>query len=182
MSKFFTRTGDQGYTGLLGNERVPKYHVRMEAIGTLDETSAILGLARTLCQAEDSKQIIPRVQKDLYHMMAETAATPENAARFRAIDGTCIDWLEEQIQLVGEKVEMPADFVLPGASQAGATMAVARTVVRRAERHIVRLFHEGLLENGSILTYLNRLSSLCFVLELLENSWSGKAQPPLAKG
>jgi cob(I)alamin adenosyltransferase len=76
---------------------------------------------------------------------------------------------------------MPGDFIAPGDSPCGAALALARTVVRRAERHTARLVHEGALENVELLRYLNRLSSLCFVLELVENRAWGKDAPTLAR-
>jgi cob(I)alamin adenosyltransferase len=81
MSKFYTGTGDDGTTGLLGEGRVPKYHPIPEAVGVVDESTAALGLARSACQAEQSVKILLAVQRDLYHLMAELAATPENGWR-----------------------------------------------------------------------------------------------------
>jgi cob(I)alamin adenosyltransferase len=114
-------------------------------------------------------------------LMAELAATPENAPRFRHIDSERVAWLEAQTDSLSELVEMPHEFILPGDSPAGAALALARTVVRRAERRVARLIHEGLAENIELLRYLNRLSSLCFVMELLENRAWGQAGPSLAK-
>jgi cob(I)alamin adenosyltransferase len=113
--------------------------------------------------------------------MAEVSATPENAARFRVIDDRRTLWLEEQIDTLSKVVTIPNDFVLPGDSQGGATFSLARTIVRRAERRVSELLHAGVIENSELIKYLNRLSSLCFVLELLENQTSGKTQPTLAK-
>ncbi len=181
MTEFFTRTGDDGYTGLLGEGRVPKYHPRPETVGTIDEATAALGVARAACQAQQSSPLIKAVQRDLYHVMAEISATPENAARFRAIDRTSLTWLEDQIDELSSLVELPNEFILPGDSQAGAALALARTVVRRAERQVAQLLHNQIIENPYLLQYLNRLSSMCFVLELLENKTSGHQTPTLAK-
>jgi cob(I)alamin adenosyltransferase len=90
-------------------------------------------------------------------------------------------WLEEQTDLLSNQVEMPKGFILPGDSSTGAAFALARTVVRRAERSVVYLYHEQLIENPEILRYLNRLSSLCFVLELYENQAAGVSSPTLAR-
>lgn len=181
MPKFFTRTGDDGYTGQLGEGRVPKHHPRIEAVGVVDEASASLGLARSLCKAELSKGILMAVQRDLYKLMGELAATTDNALRFRKLDPTRVHWLEEQIETITALVELPGEFILPGDSPAGGALSVARTVVRRAERRTTEFFHEGGFENREILRYLNRLSSLCFVLELFENKQEGKANATLAK-
>ena len=181
MPSFYTRTGDDGYTGLLGEGRVPKYHPITEAVGSVDEATAALGLGRAACQGERSAGLILIVQRDLYALMAEVAATPENAARFRQIDASRVSWLEQQTDALANLVELPKDFILPGDSPAGAALAVARTIVRRAERRVASLYHEQMIENPELLHYLNRLSSLCFVLELYENQASGVASPTLAR-
>jgi cob(I)alamin adenosyltransferase len=181
MTHFFTRAGDDGYTGLLGEGRVPKYHPRTEAVGTIDEANAALGLARAACQDELSPAILLAAQRDLYNVMAEVSATPENAARFRTIDAARVSWLETQIDAVSANVEIPKEFIVPGDSQAGAALDLARAIVRRAERQVACLVHQQQLENLDLLHYLNRLSSLCFVLELIENQVAGKISPTLAK-
>jgi len=181
MSDFYSRSGDDGFTGLLGEGRVPKDHPRIEAIGTLDEASAALGLARSLCVDLTSVEIILDVQKDLYKMMAEIAATSENATRFRAITTQSTNWLEEKIEQISQEIENPNEFILPGDSTSGAAMAMARTIVRRAERHVAGLLHSSAIDNLNIIQYLNRLSTLCFVLELSENLASGKSRPTPAK-
>jgi cob(I)alamin adenosyltransferase len=180
MTQFFTRTGDDGYTGLLGEGRVPKYHPRTETVGTVDEANAALGLARATCQAKPSPDILLAVQRDLYHLMAEVSATPKNAARFRAIDAARVSWLEAQIEAVSTHTAIPDEFIVPGDSLAGAALDLARATVRRAERQVAYLLHQEQLENQELLHYLNRLSSLCFVLELLENQVAGKNSPTLA--
>ena len=169
MTNFYTRTGDNGTSGLLGEGRVPKDHPRLEAVGTIDEANAALGVARAACQSSFSPEILLTIQRDLYGLMAEVAATPENAARFRCIDAERVTWLEEQTDMIGASVEMPKGFIVPGDTPAGAALDLARTVVRRAERRTVSLWQAGEIENPELLRYLNRLSSLCFVLELLEN-------------
>lgn len=181
MTHFYTRTGDDGYTGLLGEGRVPKYHNRTEAVGAIDEATAALGLARAICQGEESGPMVLTIQRDLYNLMAEISATPENAPRFRSIDAQRVAWLEAQIGKLEAYVSMPKAFILPGDSPAGGAMALARTVVRRAERRVAYLLHEEEIENVELLRYLNRLSSLCFVLELYENRAAGTETPTLAK-
>jgi len=182
MTQFYTRTGDDGFTGLLGEGRVPKYHPRPETVGIIDEATSALGLARAVCLVQKHKEILLTAQRDLYNLMAEVAATPENAARFRIIDEKRVDWLEKQTDSISENLEMPDEFIIPGDSHAGAALALSRTVVRRAERQVARLLHSGDIENPEILRYLNRLSSLCFVLELRENQAAGASTPTLAKG
>ncbi len=180
MSPIYTRAGDEGSTGLLGEGRVPKFDLRIEALGALDEATAALGLARASAQAAQSAALILETQRDLYKLMAEVGATSENAATFRSIDAARVQWLETQTDALGESVPMPSEFIVPGENPASAAMSLARTVVRRAERRVVELFHQGGLENPHLLAYLNRLSSLCFMLELLENQHAGQSTP-LAK-
>ncbi len=181
MAKFYTKTGDDGYTSLLGEGRAPKYDRRIETLGAIDEANAALALARTLCISSETSNILLEIQKDLYHLMSEVAATPENESRFKAITPERISWLESQIDSISSKVTIPDEFIIPGDSTSGAALDLARTIVRRAERQLAQMFHLKKLENREILRYMNRLSSLCFVLELLENQAAGSAHPTLAK-
>lgn len=181
MSSFYTRAGDDGYTGLLGEGRVPKYHPRTEANGELDEATAALGLARALSQATQTGSLLLQTQRHLYQIMAEVAATSENTLRFRTIGAEQVQWLETQTDAIAALVEMPREFILPGDCPAGGALALARTIVRRAERRLANLLHDDVITNSELVRYLNRLSSLCFVLELLENAQSGKSIPSLAK-
>lgn len=178
---FYTARGDDGTTGVLGKGRLPKYHVRMEALGTLDESTAAMGLARAQCVDSRSRPILLEAQRDLYKLMAEVAATPDAVNQFHFITTERVAWVEEQTNALSKQVEMPKQFILPGDSPAGAALSVARTVIRRAERRVVELYDLGEVVNSDLQRYLNRLSSLCFVLELLENQSAGKPTS-LAKG
>jgi cob(I)alamin adenosyltransferase len=178
---FYTRLGDDGYTGLLGAGRVPKYAPRPEAYGSIDEASAALAVARSQAGSKDTRATLVAVQRDLYHVMAEVAAAPEQAERFRKIDESRIRWLEAETEGFAARVEVPKEFVVFGDAQAGAALDLARTIVRRAERRVAWLAHHGELSNPDLLRYLNRLSSLCFVLALWEDQQAGMAGPRLAK-
>jgi cob(I)alamin adenosyltransferase len=182
MNKFYTRKGDDGYTGLLGEGRIPKDHPRAEAIGSIDEANSALGFARVFSQLKENSNIILIIQRDLYNLMAEISATPENAEKFREINSERVAWLEQQTDRLSEQANLPKDFIIPGDSPAGAAMDLARTIVRRAERRVAHLWINGEFENQHVLRYINRLSSLCFVLELLEIQHAGKDRPTLAKG
>lgn len=192
MSDYYGGIGDDGYTGLLGDRRVPKSDLRPEAYGALDEASAALGLARSVTTSEDLQNVLIEAQRDLYHIMSEVAAEPEVAARFRVVDRARVDWLEAQIEAFGAEVEMPKEFVLGGDTSPAAALDFARTVVRRAERAAVRLDlavraedsnkSRTEFENPHLFAYLNRLSSLCFVLTLWEVQHRGGGSPTLAKG
>jgi cob(I)alamin adenosyltransferase len=174
MSPIEGHSGDDGSTGLLGEGRLPKYHPRVETLGVLDEASAALGLARALCKGQGSAALLEDVQRDLYTIMAEVAATPENAEQFRMMDHQRLQWLESQVEDITASAPSPTEFILPGDSLPGAALALARTIVRRAERRAAELFDAGGIENKVLLQYLNRLSSLCFALELFENAQAGK--------
>ncbi len=181
MAPYFTRRGDDGYTGLLGEERVPKYDLRLETLGALDEVTAALGMARAICKLPASRKLILHVQRDLYNLMAETSAVPDVVAKFHRIDARHVAWLEEQIEALGQAVTMPEEFIVPGDTWVGAILDLGRVVVRRAERRMAELLHRGDVKNLELFKYLNRLSTLMFFIELLENQAAGVSQPTLAK-
>ncbi len=181
MAPYFTGRGDDGYTGLLGEERVPKYDLRLETLGALDEVTAALGMARANCKLPTSRKLILHVQRDLYNLMAETAATPETAEKFHRIDARHVAWLEEQIEALGQAVAMPEDFIVPGDTWVGAVLDLGRVVARRAERRLAELIHRADLKNLQLLKYVNRLSTLLFFIELLESQAAGVDRPTLAK-
>jgi cob(I)alamin adenosyltransferase len=169
-SQFYTRRGDSGYTGLLGPDRVPKYDVRPEAYGTVDEAQAILGLVRVSGCSPRTDEMLFTIQRELYTLMAELAAAGYVDSPFAgSVTESHVDQVEAWIAEVEAQVNMPKEFVIPGDSRAGAALHLARTVVRRAERFVARMRHEDLLANEMVLRYLNRLSSLLFVLALLED-------------
>ena len=181
MTAFYTRNGDDGTTGMLGNQRIPKHSLRMEAIGSLDEANAALGVVRSQTCSVEVREIVINVQKQLYLVMGEIAASKENAEKFRKIDQTSISWIEDGIDRISNQVDIPDEFIVPGDTKGGAFLALARTIVRRAERRVSELFSLNELENENLLSYLNRLSSLCFVLELYENNLIGKGNQTLVK-
>ena len=180
-AQLYTRAGDDGYTSLLGEGRIAKYMPQPEAYGTVDEASAAMGVARAAATSELTRGVLLLAQRDLYKLMAELAATPQAAAKFRAIDAGRVRWVEEQTDALTAQVSLPREFIVPGDSLAGAYLDVARTVVRRAERIVTHLLHDGLIENAELGRYLNRLSSLLFALELHENGLAGTGAPTLAK-
>jgi cob(I)alamin adenosyltransferase len=177
MPAFYTRKGDEGYTDLLGG-RVPKYDPRPEALGTIDEATAQIGLARAITDAERTGTILIEVQRDLYLMMAELAFTQDMQQKRYHVTQEHIDRIEQETDRLADEVDLPPHFILPGDTHAGAVLDVARTVVRRAERQVVRLLHEGLIDNGLIAAYLNRLSSLLFILGRYEDHLAGIRSTP----
>lgn len=178
--KWYTGAGDDGYTGVLGASRVPKYALRPEAYGTVDEASAFLGLARAQVTSERARGLILTIQRDLYNLMADLATQPGSATRPPWLAAERLAWLEAQTDALGAEVEMPKAFIVPGDSVGGATLEIARTVIRRAERLTARLHHEGELRDDTPLKYLNRLSSLLFVLARVEDRAAGTERFTLA--
>lgn len=165
MAKVTTGTGDTGYTGLLGDQRVPKYDPRPDTFGTVDEATSALGMARATTQDETAREVILHMQRDLYVLMAELATLPENKAAIgMAITADHVRWLEETEERLKASVDIPNKFVIPGDSLDGAALDLARTIIRRAERMTVRLLHDGVIENGETVRYLNRLSDVVFIL------------------
>jgi len=173
----YTGKGDQGYTDLLGG-RVPKYAPRPDTFGTLDEATCAIGLARALAQDQETKQTLIRVQRDLYVMMAELAFAPSIEQEKYRITAEHVQRLEVTIDAIGARVPIGRHFVLPGDTVAGAALDFARTVVRRAERLVARLYHDGDIHNEHLLAYLNRLSSLLFVLARYEDHRAGVTPTP----
>ncbi|MEM7346380.1 MAG: cob(I)yrinic acid a,c-diamide adenosyltransferase [Chloroflexota bacterium] len=169
----YTGTGDEGYTSLLGKDKVAKYDLRPEAYGTVDEASAFMGIVRAEPSASDrTKQLILESQRDLWILMGELATAP-GVTLPKTMQADRVEWLEEETDRLGAETPPLTQFVLPGDTMIGAQLDVARTVVRRAERCVVRLLHEGDLENREVVRYLNRLSSLLFALARYEEALIG---------
>ncbi|HEY1387454.1 MAG TPA: cob(I)yrinic acid a,c-diamide adenosyltransferase [Ktedonobacterales bacterium] len=184
MAKVTTGTGDTGYTGLLGNQRVPKYDPRPDTFGTVDEATSALGLARAATQDEVAREVILHMQRDLYVLMAELATLPENQAAIgMAITADHVGWLEETEEQLKAAVEIPNKFVIPGDSLDGAALDLARTIIRRAERMTVRLLHDDVIANPETVRYLNRLSDVVFILaRYLEAKQGGSTEAAPANG
>jgi len=173
QTRLYTRVGDEGYTRLLGKEQVPKYDLRPEAYGTVDEASSYLGLARAEPGINArTAETIQQTQRDLWILMGELATMPEVKLPQR-LEADRTAWLETEINWLGAETPPLTEFVLPGDTRIGALLDVARTVVRRAERSVAQLAHEDHLENREILRYLNRLSSLLFALARYEEHLAG---------
>jgi cob(I)alamin adenosyltransferase len=172
VSPFYTGKGDSGDTGYLGEGRISKASLRIEAVGTVDEANAALGLVRALSQNEKTRFVVLTLQKQLYWLMSELAASPENAALFDKIGSEQIAWLEKQIDEFENNVDLPKEFIIPGESQASAVLNLARTIIRRAERRVVALLEAGGIAKETLVTYLNRTSSLLFLLEIYDSSSS----------
>jgi cob(I)alamin adenosyltransferase len=170
----YTRDGDEGYTKLLGPDRVPKYDLRPETYGAVDEASSFMGLARADAAAgAETKHLLLLSQRDLWLLMGELAAGPDVVLPQR-LEAARVTWLEAEIDRLGAVIPPLTQFVIPGDTRLGALLDVARTVVRRAERGVAHLLHNNLLPNREILRYLNRLSALLFALARFEEHRAGQ--------
>lgn len=175
--KIYTKTGDQGETGLFGGPRVRKDSPRIEAYGTVDELNAVLGAARVETTELDAHldELLARVQNDLFDLGAELAS-PQAEKHRRAIAAAQIAELEQAIDRYEERLPPLREFILPGGSPAAAQLHLARTVCRRAERLVVALSAApGESVSDLAIVYLNRLSDLLFVLARVANQLAGKA-------
>lgn len=179
MAKVTTGTGDSGYTGLLGEQRVPKYDPRPDTFGTVDEATSALGLARAATKDQHVKEMILAIQQDLYLLMAELATPPENYDKLGyRVTAEHVHRLEQQEEALKREVEIPNKFVIPGNTLDGAALDLARTIIRRAERMAVKLLHDGVIANKEVVVYLNRLSDLVFILARYVEVKSSLAQLP----
>jgi cob(I)alamin adenosyltransferase len=178
---WYTARGDDGSTGLLGEGRVPKHHPQPEAFGAVDEASSMIGFARALSEDTEVNDVLVQVQRHCYGLMAELAATKAAQAQFRQIGSDQVQWLSNQTDHFGSRVSMPREFIIPGETPAEGALDMARTVVRRAERRVSRLIDDTLIENKFLVAYLNRLSSLLFVLSRYISSDNGSHAVKLAK-
>ena len=163
--KIYTRTGDDGTTGLFYGGRVPKDSALPWAYGTVDEAQAALGVARSLAErGGELDQLLVGLCRDLYVLMAELATLPANQAKLTPgttlVTAEQVTALETLIDDVNSRFEMPTEFVIPGQTAVAAQLDVARTVVRRAERLALR----AVVPDSHVVAYLNRLSDLCWTL------------------
>lgn len=176
--KIYTRTGDEGETGLFGGGRVPKDHPRVAAYGDVDELSSTIGMARATPPLDFFDALLESVQRDLFAIGGHLA-TPDPAKVAKALEKA---ELSEARVVEFERVMDAADhelpplraFVLPAGAPKAAALHLARTVCRRAERSVVRLAHESAVP-GLFVVYLNRLSDLLFTLARLANQHAGTA-------
>ena len=177
--KIYTKTGDDGTTGLLGAGRVLKFDPRIESYGTIDELNAVLGVARAAGPDPAADATIARLQDDLFAVGA-ALADPDPAGKFHnAVRPDLGARLEAEIDALEAELPPLVHFILPGGTPAAAQIHLARTICRRAERMVVRLDNtpEGLVP-PNLVVYLNRLSDLLFVLARAVNHRAGVADVP----
>jgi cob(I)alamin adenosyltransferase len=168
--KIYTKTGDDGTTGLFGGARVKKDSSRVEAYGTVDELNAAIGVARATKLDDVSEDCLSLVQADLFTLGAELACAPgkESKLGMALLGPLDIQRLELAIDRTEVELAPLKTFVLPAGSPGAAALHYARTVCRRAERAVLRL--DDVAARGDILVYLNRLSDLLFVLARRANA------------
>ncbi|WP_374164721.1 cob(I)yrinic acid a,c-diamide adenosyltransferase [Arcticibacter sp. MXS-1] len=162
--KIYTKTGDKGYTSLIGGTRVPKYNLRIEAYGTVDELNSYIGLIKDHDIEEDQRTVLLRVQECLFVVGAILASDPEKSRmKLPEMGQADIDLLEQEIDKMDDILPPLRHFVLPGGAPAVSFCHVARCICRRAERITVHLAEVSSVPEP-ILVYLNRLSDYLFVL------------------
>ena len=175
--KIYTKTGDNGTTGLLGGTRVPKDHLRVAAYGDVDELNALLGLVKA--QADGSlARLLGQIQRDLFALGAQLADPTARVARRKAkatVGAAHTRRLERAIDKAEAGLPALTAFILPGGTSLGAHLHLARTVCRRAERAVITLNRDTPLD-PRLLEYVNRLSDLLFVLARAANHAAGQGE------
>jgi len=166
-----TRRGDGGYTSLWGGEEVAKYDPRPEAYGTIDEATAVIGQARAQTRHPELRRELLRLQNDLFRLMSELASGAAHGGEMATTEAH-VAAMDTRIVRVRDALDLPEMFTI-SATPTSAVIDVARTVIRRAERGVARMLHEGVIANGETLRYLNRASDLAFVLARWEEKLDG---------
>jgi cob(I)alamin adenosyltransferase len=164
-AKLYTGLGDGGKTGVIGSGRYSKAHRLFEALGSIEELSALLGIVKASISPAAEKELLTSVQRSLYRLMAQLSASQSRSSVvYFTMDELTL--LETDIENLSKDIEMPGGFIIPGDSIPSAQMDLARAVSRRVERRVVELFAKNRPDQAHILAYVNRLSTLLFILEL----------------
>lgn len=162
-TKIYTKTGDDGTTGLFGGARLPKHHIRIEAYGTVDELNAVIGWLMTLVADTSTHELLQTIQSRLFTVGSNLASDPAKEMLTPDLVDEDIHMLEQAIDYMQTQLPELKHFILPGGSASVSAAHLARTVCRRAERKCVALAFESTTE-PIIILYLNRLSDYLFVL------------------
>ena len=175
--KIYTKTGDEGTTGLYGGERVAKDDLRVAAYGAVDEANAVLGVARSFFADVSVSEDLGNIQNALFDVGADLATPQDSSYRKQIvpIDEEDVKGLEDLIDKYEAELEPLKNFILPGGHEEAAALHLARTVVRRAEREVVTLGRSESL-NPQVAIYLNRLSDLLFVMARIVNMRTGVSE------
>lgn len=175
--KIYTKTGDEGDTGLLGGIRVSKSHLGVEVVGCLDETNCLIGVVLSDELPAEIRAMLTQTQNDLFDLGSRVAACATDSSKAADFSLSRSQQLESWIDQSQSQLPELKAFILPGGCSAGANLHLARAVCRRAERRLVELVESGVQRKFSAeLIYLNRLSDLLFVLARLVNRLSGSAE------
>jgi len=161
--KIYTKTGDKGFTGLIGGARVSKCDVRVEAYGTVDELNASVGVLRTKTTAAHHRETLLRIQQLLFDLGSVLAAGDAKKTNKPELFEQGISMLEQAMDDMSASLPVLTEFVLPGGSEAGALCHVCRTIARRAERRMWKM-HEWYAIDDKCLIFINRLSDFFFIL------------------
>jgi cob(I)alamin adenosyltransferase len=174
ITRVYTRTGDDGMTGLAGNQRVPKDSARIESYGTVDELSSVLGAALACGLDQSLAAAVGRIQNELFHLGSDLCVREEDKVHLKVpvIEDRHVQALEDLLDELTAELGPLANFILPGGSPGAAQLHVARTVCRRAERHLVALSRQEAI-GPHVLPYVNRLSDALFVMARYENLKKG---------
>jgi len=175
--KIYTKKGDGGQTSLFGGQKVSKGSARIDAYGSVDELNSVVGMAISFGLSTKGRKYLEEVQHQLFILGADLATPANEKARIERIGAPEIRYLEEAIDDLEEDLPPLKNFILPGGSHTGATLHLARTTCRRAERITVACRQEEQI-SGHCVTYLNRLSDFLFVLARYENQQSGQKETP----
>lgn len=178
LTRIYTKTGDEGLTGLGGGTRVPKDSARVTAYGTVDELNSQLGVALATGLSERLTEVVAGLQNQLFDLGSDLCWPSDDSRRARipTVEARQIEALEQLVDELNEAVGPLANFLLPGGSPGAAQLHVARTICRRAERETVRLARDEPI-GEHVLPYLNRLSDALFVMARYENHERGVAEP-----
>ena len=178
--KIYTKTGDQGLTGLIGGTRILKSHIRIEAYGTVDELNSWIGNISDQVPMLPIKDILKEIQDRLFTIGSSLACDPEKDTKMHIPDLNIADveLLENQIDMMNEELPELKHFILPGGDVAASTCHIVRCVCRRAERWCVNLQEEDLFVEPMVIKYLNRLSDYLFVLARYIGHLNGVADSP----
>lgn len=175
-SHLYTRTGDTGMTSLVGGQRVPKTHARLEAYGTMDELNSHLGLLMTYVEDTRDCDVLLHIQNHLFVICSELATADDDLRAARSCTtAEDVEWMEHAIDAAEDGLPGWRGFILPGGTRGAAQAHVCRTVCRRAERRIHALAAEAEV-SPRLIAYVNRLSDYLFALAKKINHCAGKEE------
>ncbi len=163
--KVYTKTGDKGQTSLLGGKRVSKADKRLEAYGTIDELNSFMGLFRSKLTDNEHKEFIYQIQKTLFTVGAILATPKDYKGKKIELDNSLIEQLENKIDEISATLPPFKEFIVYGENEISSISHICRAIARRAERHIIDLNNDEVIDNN-VMVYVNRLSDLLYMFGL----------------